>query len=77
MQVFQDMQASKQTQLFLVTSVMKKWLCMLMLLEINHPSIPKVKEIYYIFSSRIVIYNCNCLLVFSEGIGSLFNNDKS
>lgn len=54
MQDFQDMQASKQTQLFLITYDIKEWLCMLMLLEINHTSIQKLNEIYYIFSSRIV-----------------------
>jgi hypothetical protein len=47
------MQASKQTQLLLITYDIKEWLCMLMLLEINHTSIQKVKD-FYIFSSRIV-----------------------
>lgn len=78
MQAFQDMQASKQTHLFLITSDIKEWLCMLMLPEINHTSIQKVTEIYYIFfQQNCTIYNCKCLLVFSEGIGTLFNNDKS
>jgi len=68
MQVLQDMQASKQTQIFLITSDKKKSDCSLMLLAVNHTGIQKVKEIYYIFfQQNCTIYNCNCLLVFSEG----------
>jgi hypothetical protein len=50
---------------------------MLMLIETNHTVTQKVKDLLHFFQEKCTISNCNCLPVFSEGIGSLFNYYKS